>query len=155
MNTARTKRSYCMKLAATPETVFPLLCPTREYDWIDTWKSRLIYSDSGYAELDCVFKTDFPADGPEDTWVVCRYEPPQRIEFVRVNPLRAIRYTICLREAPAGNTEADWSQVITGLSDEGNAFVRDLNETAFSRRMGELEEILNHYLTTGQMRRLG
>lgn len=24
----------------------------------------MIYSDSGHAELDCVFKTDFPSDGP-------------------------------------------------------------------------------------------
>ncbi len=142
-----------MKLAATPETVFPLLCPIREYDWIDTWKCRLIYSDSGYAELDCVFKTDFPADGPEDAWVVCRHEPPRRIEFVRVNPLRAIRYTICLREALPGRTEADWSQVFTGLNEEGDALVRSLDAAAFSRRMDELEKMLNHYLATGQMLR--
>ncbi len=155
MNGIRTRRSFRMRLAETPETVFPLLCPVREYDWIDGWKCRLVYSDSGHAELDCIFKTDFPADGPEDTWVVCRYEPPRLIEFVRVNPLRAIRYTISLRAVEGGNTEADWRQIITGLNDEGNASVHGLDETAFIQRMGAVEKMLNHFLTTGQMRRSG
>jgi hypothetical protein len=146
MKWIRIKRAFRMKVAAKPEKVFPLLCPTREYDWIDTWKCRMIYSDSGYAEQDCIFKTDFPADGPEDTWIVSRYEPPLLIEFVRVNPLRAIRYTIALHETAAGVTEAEWRQVITGLNAEGNAFVRGLDEKAFSKRMGELNEMLNHYL---------
>jgi hypothetical protein len=77
------------------------------------------------------------------------------IEFVRVNPLRAIRYTISLRETDAGKTEAEWRQVVTGLNEAGDAFVRSLDETAFSRRMEELETMLNHYLTTGRMRRHG
>ena len=64
MNGVRTRRSFRMQLASSPEKIFPLLCPTCEYDWIDTWKCRMIYSDSGHAELDCVFKTDFPSDGP-------------------------------------------------------------------------------------------
>jgi hypothetical protein len=153
MNAARVIRSFKMLLAAAPGAVFPLLCPTREYDWIDTWKCRMIFSDSGFAEQDCIFKTDFPSDGPEDTWVVSRHEPPVLIEFVRVNALRAIRYTIRLRETAAGDSEADWRQVVTGLNDEGNAFVRGLDENAFSQRMGEVEKMLNHYLVTGQMRR--
>lgn len=155
MNGARLVRSFQMHLASAPAAVFPLLCPTREYEWIDTWTCRMVYSASGRAELDCVFKTDFPADGPEDTWVVSRYEPPFLVEFVRVNPLRAIRYTISLRETAAGETEAEWRQVVTGLNDEGDALVRSLDESAFSRRMEGLEKMLNHYLTTGQMRRDG
>lgn len=144
-----------MLIAAAPSRVFPLLCPTREYDWIDTWKCRMVYSESGHAEPDCIFKTDFPTDGPEDTWVVSRYEPPLLIEFVRVNTLRAIRYTISLRETAGGQTEAVWRQVITGLNKEGSSFVQDLDEAAFQKRMGEIELMLNHYLDTGQMRRHG
>lgn len=155
MSGARIIRSFKMHLTAAPAEVFRLLCPTREYDWIDTWKCRMVYSDSGYAESDCIFKTDFPADGPEDTWVVSRYEPPLMIEFVRVNTLRAIRYTISLRETAGGETEAAWRQVITGLNEEGNSFVQDLDEAAFQKRMGEIEIMLNHYQGTGQMRRHG
>jgi len=154
MNGARTIRSFKMQLAAAPDKVFPLLCPTREYDWIESWKCRMIYSDSGYAEPDCIFKTDFPADGPEDTWVVSRYEPPRLIEFVRVNPLRAMRYTISLHATAGGKTEADWRQIITGLNAEGCSLVQGLDEAAFRKRMAEVEKMLNHYLETGQMLKL-
>lgn len=155
MNAARAMRSAKMHLAAGPGRVFPLLCPTREYDWIETWKCRMVYSESGRAEPDCIFTTDFPTDGPQDTWVVSRYEPPLLIEFVRVNPLRAMRYTIRLRETAPGQTEAEWRQVVTGLSDEGNSFVQGLDEAAFQKRMGEIETMLNHYLSTGRMLRHG
>lgn len=151
MRGIRIRRAYQMFLAAAPDKVFPLLCPIREYEWIETWTCRMIYSDSGYAEPDCIFKTDFPVDGPEDTWVVCRYEPPRLIEFVRVNQLRAMRYSIALSEASDGKTQADWRQAITGLNTEGNLFVQRLDETAFRKRMAELEKMLNHYLNTGQI----
>jgi len=146
----RRERRFKMTLAAAPEQVFPLLCPTREYDWIETWRCEMIYSDSGLAEPGCIFTTSFSADGPEDTWVVSRYEKPVVIEFVRVNPLRVIRYTITLRRADNGATEADWAQVITGIREEGQQFVRDLDDEGFHAHMAMVEKMLDHYLTTGE-----
>jgi hypothetical protein len=29
-------------LLASPDKVFPFLCPTREYDWIEPWKCRMV-----------------------------------------------------------------------------------------------------------------
>ena len=150
----RRQRSFKMTLAAAPEQVFPLLCPTREYDWIETWQCELIYSDSGFAEPGCIFKTSFSADGPEDTWVVSRYEKPVLIEFVRVNPLRVIRYTIALTRAENGGIEADWAQVITGIGEGGQQFVRDLDDEDFHARMAMVEKMLDHYLKTGAMLRI-
>jgi hypothetical protein len=147
----RRQRRFKMNFASAPEQVFPLLCPTREYDWIETWQCEMIYSGSGFAEPDCIFKTSFPADGPEDTWVVSRYEKPVLIEFVRVNPLRVIRYTITLSRAENGGTEADWAQVITGIREEGHQFVRDLDDEDFNARMAMVEKMLEHYLMTGAM----
>jgi hypothetical protein len=60
---------------APPETVFPLLCPVREADWVPGWRYRLIYSESGIAEYGCVFITP-NEDGTETTWVVTDYDPP-------------------------------------------------------------------------------
>jgi hypothetical protein len=151
MNGYRKERSFKMTLRGSPEQVFPLLCPTREYDWIETWKCEMIYSDSGFAEPGCIFKTSFPTDGPEDTWVVSRYEAPVLIEFVRVNPLRVIRYTIKLRRADNAATEADWAQVITGIGEAGNQFVRDMDDEGFNTRMAMVEKMLEHYLMTGAM----
>jgi hypothetical protein len=150
MNRLRTIKTHRMMLEATPEAVFPLLCPVRERDWIAPWRCRMIYSRSGYAEQDCVFQTDFPKDGPTDTWVVSRYEPSRLIEFVRVNTLRAIRYTITLCRTDHGKTEAEWRQVVTGLSGEGDRLVESEPDDAYRIRMEELAEKLNHYLTTGK-----
>jgi len=115
-----------MLLHGTPEQVFPLLCPVREYEWIESWQCEVVSSNSGFAELDCVFKTHFPGDGPEDTWVVSRYEPPLLIEFVRVNALRTIRFAISLAENEDGTTALIWTQVFTGLSPEGDNLIKDL-----------------------------
>jgi hypothetical protein len=143
-------KSHTMVLEAAPEAVFPLLCPVREYDWIEPWRCRMIYSRSGVAEQDCIFQTEFPKDGPTDTWVVCRYEPPQLIEFVRVNTMRAIRYTITLHQTEGGKTDAKWRQVVTGLTEEGDRLVEQEPGEAYRAQMERLAELLNHYLSTGQ-----
>ncbi len=44
---------------ATPEEIFPLLCPTTELDWLPGWNCELLHSQSGYAELNCVLRTSF------------------------------------------------------------------------------------------------
>lgn len=111
----------------------------------------MIYSDSGFAEQDCVFQTDFPHDGPKDTWVICRYEKPKLLEFVRFNRIRAIRYTITLRQLGDKKTESEWQQVVTGLNDEGDKSVSSFSDGEFKQRVQMLQQMLNYYLTTGQM----
>ncbi len=138
-----------MTLPAPPERVFPLLGPVREYEWIPTWSCELVFSRSGIAELDCVFRTRFPADGPEDTWVVSRYQPPRSIEFVRVNAWRSMRYAIGLEDGRDGTTRATWTQILTVLHPDGNRLVDEQTDEAFAARMVALEKLLNHYLTTG------
>jgi RimJ/RimL family protein N-acetyltransferase len=108
----RTIKIAAQHLLAPPEQVFPLLCPKREYDWIEPWKCRLVHSESGYAEQDCIFVTDFPGEG-EDVWVVSVYRPSEEIQFVRFNGRRVIRYCIVLTDNGDGTTTAEWRQVIT------------------------------------------
>ena len=150
MTRLRKVKIYTMTLGAAPEAVFPLLCPVREHEWIEPWRCRMIYSRSGFAELDCVFQTDFPKDGSTDTWVVSRYQPPQLIEFVRVNTLRTIRYTITLRPIGAGKTEAEWRQVVTALTEEGDRLFQQEPAEGYSAQMERLAEMLNHFLKTGE-----
>ncbi len=150
MNRLRRIKTHSMVLEAAPEAVFPLLCPVRESEWIEPWRCRMIYSQSGFAEQDCVFQTDFPKDGPTETWVVCRYEPPHLIEFVRVSTLRATRYTITLRPTGGGKTEAEWRQVITGLTEEGDRLIEQEPEETYRAQMERLAEMLNHFLHTGR-----
>lgn len=137
-------------LVASPEKVFPLLCPTREYDWIETWKCDLIFSRSGFAELDCVFATHFPGDEKE-IWIVDRYEPNALIQFIRTCSSRVIRYSIQLTDNGNGTTSAKWEQTITALTDAGNSFAAGLADGDFSLKIKVLEQMLNHYLSTGEM----
>jgi len=139
-----------MALGAAPEAVFPLLCPVREHEWVEPWHCLMIYSRSGFAELDCIFQTDFPKDGATDTWVVSRYEPPRLIEFVRVNTLRTIRYTITLHPTGPGKTEAVVRQVVTALTQEGDRRLQQEPAEAYRAQMERVEEMLNHFLKTGE-----
>jgi hypothetical protein len=147
----RLVKTYSMSLPFPPEKVFPLLCPVREYAWIESWQCELIHSDTGVAELDCVFKTCFPDDGPEDTWVVSRYEPLALIEFVRINALRSLRYSISLARKADGTTELLWKQIFTGLSPAGDDVLKGLSEQAYQERMATRERQINHFLSNGKM----
>jgi len=140
------------QLISAPDKVFPLLCPTREYDWIETWQCDLIFSDSGFAEPDCVFKTNFPGE-MEEIWITDRIEPDQIIQFIRVSGQRVIRYCISLTDNGDGSTTARWEQVITALNEEGNLYVENCSNHEFEQRIKNLEMKLNHYLNTGEMYR--
>ena len=153
MNVTQNRRDFkrCTQtLSGTPDRVFPLLCPVREYEWLENWDCGLIYTRSGVAELDCVFTTAFPGEGGKETWVVSEYEPNRKIAFVRFNPLRTIRYTITL-EAAAEGTKAVWEQVITGLNEEGNEWVHANSDEKFESMIRRLESQINYFLTTGRM----
>ena len=148
----RTVKTCTQHLLATPDKVFPLLCPTREYDWIEPWKCRMVHSKSGFAELDCIFVTDFPNEG-EDVWVVSVYRPNEEIQFVRSNGRRVIRYSITLTDNGDGTTTAEWTQMFTGLNEDGNRLVGSVTDEGYRQRILERERQLNHYLTTGEMLR--
>jgi hypothetical protein len=145
----RAVKQYVMHLCAAPADVFPLLCPVREYDWIEPWACDMVYTASGVAEANAVFKTNFPAQGGEETWVVCRYEKDRAIEFIRLVPnFKVNRLDIAL--APAnGKTVATWTHTYTGLSAAGNRWIRDQTAEVFLSEKKALEKMLNHYLETG------
>jgi hypothetical protein len=157
---ARTSRnSIVQQLQAPPGKVFPLLCPVREYEWIEPWNCEVLHSDSGIAEKNCVFRTGFfgepskagkPDEPSSDVWVVNRYEPDSRIEFVRVNALRVSCLSMTLTDNGDGTTRSLVEQFLVGLNEQGNESLGAIEESfSLEFRMGEA--MLNHYLTTGTM----
>jgi hypothetical protein len=152
VNAKRIVSEGTMRLSAPPEQVFPLLCPVREFEWIETWKARIVYTESGVAEDGCVFAT---ADehGGETVWVVSRYEPAAGIiEFVMVTAgLLATRLAIALHADGAG-TRAVWRRTFTSLSPAGEMAMA-LPAAHAPARLRRLEEQLEHYLATGTMLR--
>ncbi len=139
----RTVREYTGELSAPPEAVFPLLCPVREYEWLDGWTCEMIYSESGVAEENCIFKTPH---GPA-TWNVDRYEPPRRIAFTVVSPNQVCRLNITLEPTATGGTKLTWRRTFTGLNDAGNADI-DFWSTDRDR---ELMRQIEYFTKTGKM----
>ena len=144
---------------APPEKVFSLLCPVREADWAPGWEYQLIYSDSGVAELGCVFTTpNAPAPGSqgqvaaEKTWIVTEYDPAAfRIGFVWISPGRvATEIRIQLTRAAGAATLANIRYRYTGLSEEGNREVEAYDAKWFRNMMEGWETAINSFLRTGK-----
>ncbi len=146
----RMKRSYTHTIDASPSEIFPLLCPVREYDWIEGWACEMVYSESGVAENNCIFKTDLPHEGKE-VWIVSRYEKDRAIEFVRVtHDLKVNKLDISLESDGNGSTTLVWTQTFTGMSDDGNEIVKTKTDEAYNQYMPHLDVMIRHYLKTGE-----
>jgi hypothetical protein len=144
----RVTRSYVQRLAAEPSRVFPLLCPVRELDWIEGWDPRLVLSNSGVAEPDCVFVTR--ADPIDAVWFISRHEPDALfVEMVKISPtVTACKLSIQLSAAPGG-CEALVTYSHTSLGPAGDALVASFTEEYYLGFMRDWEARLNHYLRTG------
>jgi hypothetical protein len=148
----RVVKKYEHQVAAQANIVFPLLCPVREYEWINGWNCEMVYSESGVAENNCTFKTDFPDRG-EGTWVVTDYDSQSyRIAFAIFHADRFLeKIDIALSESDAGTTTVRWTRTFTGLSSEGNEFIEQYAGDHLDERMEWLGESLDHFCKTGEM----
>ena len=134
----------------TIEQVFPLLCPVREKDWLDGWNYKMIHSDSGIIEKNCVFTT--PHHGTFDTvWHVTEHdELNHRIEFVRVTPAEnVVKIDIRLKKFGAQQTKVFINYQYTALNEAQCEFINSGLEKSFLETMDWWETAINHYLKTG------
>ncbi|MBI2213390.1 MAG: hypothetical protein HYU52_07065 [Acidobacteria bacterium] len=149
----RVRHTYRQHIVAPPATVFPLLCPVRESDWVQGWDPVLVVSESGLAEDDCVFVTS--DRGREATWIVTRFEPASwTIELIKVTPGVTVGHIRVVLAAEGSGTAAEVTYQHTALSDAGREFVDRFDEEFYVAFMKEWESSMNHYLTTGEMRRV-
>lgn len=146
----RITRAYTQTIHATPDVIFPLLCPVLEADWLDDWTYTMLFSKSGVAEEGAVFST--PGDDEPDTiWITTKHDPVHHeVDFARVTPgSRATFITIKVWPKDARSSYVDIAYTHTGLSAEGNSFVDGYTEQVFMTMMDEWERSMNHYLETG------
>ena len=133
----------------SPDKIFPLLCPTRERDWIPGWECELIYTESGYAEENCVIRTKDSSPLGSGIWVITRHEPNSRFELVRVTPNLVIQLEIKLIDNADGTTHTKWTALTTGITEQGNEIVKQMPDD--DEKHGFLMACLEHYLRTGEM----
>ena len=144
----RVTRTYTQQLVAEPSEVFPLLCPVLEANWIHDWDPRLVLSQSGVAETDCVFVTE--ASPSEAIWYITKHEPDSGVvEMIKITPqVTAVKLTVRLHAAEAGS-EAVVTYTLTSLGQEGDAVVASFTEAYYEEFMREWEAQINHYLSHG------
>jgi hypothetical protein len=142
----RVARSAVFDVDAPPGIVFPLLCPVREREWLDGWKADVLYSESGFAENNCVFIADNQLFG-DALYAVSRYEPNHgRIECVIFFPGKCVqKLEIEVKSRAGGGTGVAWSRVYTGVNPAGNALIEQITETAFQQQMARIATSLRRY----------
>ncbi len=144
-------KEYCQTIHASPDEVFPLLCPVREAEWLDGWRYTMIYSQSGLVEEGAVFST--PHDGEPDTvWVVTKHDPLKyRVEFTRfTHQSRICVLKIGVRSRDESSSYVDIAYTYTGTSPAGNQFIDDLTDDVFRADMKQWEDSVTHFLRTGR-----
>lgn len=109
----RFERRMSFELEAAPGTIFPLLCPVREYEWIPDWNCQMIHSQSGVAEKDAVFLTN-EGHGMKAVWCCVSYDPPTSIEYLIVRGRGSVvRLSIRLEATEPGSTRLTWTMLFT------------------------------------------
>jgi hypothetical protein len=148
----RVTRTFTQKLVAEPSKVFPLLCPVREADWLDGWDPLAVFSETGVAEVDCVFITE--ASPSNAIWYITRHEPSNGfVEMIKITPtVTACKLTIQLRPVGDGS-EATITYAHTSLGPEGDTFVTSFTEEHYQQFMGDWEARINYYLLHGSVLR--
>lgn len=150
----RVRHGYRQAINATPDTVFPLLCPVREMDWLAGWRPHWVLSASGVAERHCVFQTpgDDGPDAPAAVWVVTRHDPRAlQVEMVKVAPGHTVT---CLEVslAPRGS-DGTWAEVnyeFTAIGPAGDRFLDACTPAWYREFMQRWETAMNHFLETGR-----
>lgn len=154
-NAKRVVHAYAHHLEAAPERVFPLLCPVREYDWVQGWSCQLVHSRSGVVEEGCIFVTEHAPEG-RTIWITVRHDPAaRRVEFLRVTPDSHVSHmAVAVDPEGSGGSRLEIAFDFTALSERGDAALALLEDgRALGERAGRLGRSLDHYLRTGAMLR--
>jgi hypothetical protein len=138
----------------TCEDVFRLACPVLEDEWLPGWRDlrELVYTESGFAELGCVFRTKpMPHLMGPATWVNNVFEPSRRIQYSAVN--ENLVYQIQFNLVPVvGGCDVTLSRVWTALNGVTEEFLEGMERT-LSQNPPDLFGLMLHFLNTGKMRR--
>jgi hypothetical protein len=135
----------------TKDEIFPLLCPVKEKDWTPDWDPKLVITNSGNIEQECLF---VEADKPSDAiWVVSKHDPINfEVEMYRIVPGSIIgKFGITLDSEEGKSTSANVSYEQTALCKNGEKIIDEFTAESFAEFMDEFTLTINHYLITGRM----
>jgi hypothetical protein len=145
VNSLRVTRSFVQHILASPEEVFPLLCPELEKAWLPGWDYRMIHSASGVAERGAVFETP-GARGPT-RWIVTEHQPARRVSFARWQPDGVmVHIEINLGRRHDGDTAVCVEYTYTPTDDASRAILAGSTEKEWLDNMAHWEGSMNAWL---------
>lgn len=145
VQSGRLTRHYVQKIRATPEEVFPLLCPELEKAWLPGWDARMIHSASGVAERGAVFETRTAL------WVVTEHDAPRRVAFTRFQADRVlVQIEITLGRHVDGHTAVCITYTHTPTDDASRAILAAARESEWLDTMHFWEGSMNAWFDKKQ-----
>lgn len=120
------------RLDAPLERVFPLFTAEGERQWAPGWEPVML---SGAVERGSAFLTR-AHNNIETTWIVADYRPAEaRVSYARLAQGSNIGLVDVSCTAAEGGTVVSVRYTLTGVSEQGRAFVREFLEPARYARM--------------------
>lgn len=144
---------FAHDLRATADQVFPLLCPVREYEWIDGWRCELVHTSSGVVEKGCVFVTGYAPEG-RTIWVTSLHDPAaRRVEFVRLSEGRLVTLMSLRAEPLDAGCRLHIGYQLVALDAAGQAIVDAARTDGLPHKeiARAIARRLDHFLATGRM----
>jgi hypothetical protein len=124
--------------------LMPLFTAQGERAWAPGWEPELL---SGGTARGSVFRTRTPEH--ETVWTVSEYRPDQgRVSYVRIAQGSNMGLVdVSCRSVPAGGSEVTVTYTLTGLTPEGEAFVREfLEPKRYGDYIGEWRDAIAAHL---------
>jgi len=128
---------------APPEAVFPLLCPVREYEWLDDWACDVQYTESGAAEKGCAFHTRLQVG---ESWICSRHEPDEAIQYVVWLQVGWLILDLRLDPLDDATTELHWTRTFTATDPRGAEFIGSMDAATMAAQMKSTHDRLVAHL---------
>ncbi len=154
----RVENTHTAEIQSSPDKIFPLACPVEELRWIPNWEYRLVYTESGVNENNCIFTEQL--SGPlffgkplTTTWYTTLHDPDRyRVHFLlMIGGKATIKWELSCRETGMNTTTGTLHLVFTALDNEANALEeKDIKEKLMAI-VSFVFPPLQHYCETGEM----
>ncbi len=147
----RVSYTYVQTINGTIKEIMPLYCPVKELDWCENWDPKIVYSNSGLVEKDCIFIT--LREKKDIVWIVTGYNIEKgHVEMIYHIPgVLVTKLEIQVTPIMENKTKAVLTYSKTSLSDEGDKELEKFTNRNFNIMMDSWEKAMNHYLKTGRM----
>lgn len=137
-------QTHSFEVQASCARLMPLFTAQGERAWAPGWEPEMLSGDTARGS---VFRTRTPER--ETVWAVTEYRPEQgRVSYVRIAQGSNMGLVdVSCREAPPGRSEVTVTYTLTGLTPEGEAFVREfLEPKRYADFIGEWQDAIVTHL---------